>query len=677
MRCPVPILLVGVGAGLAGAASATHGAALCEVQQIGGGFPEGINFFGASVAIRGGFAGIGMTAESPSEQESSAHVYRVTGEGLMLQTVLHSGVIAWENVFGTSMGTDGSVMAVGDPGEAARGLESGAVYVYRLDSGTPTFEQKLTASNASPAAHFGQSVAAWGDTMLVGAPQATNGIPGAGAAYVFRYQSGQWIEEGMLGDPVPEQSAGFGWSVSLVGDVAMVGAYLDDHPITNTGAAYVFRSQGGRWAFEQELKPSDAGPAAGFQWFGVSVALDGAGNTAVIGASHDLGQLGSAYVFEYDGATWVESAKLQAKEVFGSAAGLGVEAAISQDGLTILAGAPADSEAGPGAGAAHLFRLIGDDWVEAYKFIKPGSSCLGGTLALDGDLALVGDPCGQAGEVYLLAGIQGIDCNGNGEPDSCDIFTGSSADADDNGIPDECFIIGDLDGDGFVGIVDFLSLLASWGACPGVCPPSCPPDLDGDCVVGITDFLLLLAGWTAPPSPPACPGSSDCCGVHPTAGCDDPACCESVCTADPFCCQVAWDTVCVDEAQAMCGCPIPEACGVPAAGNCCSWGGLAGPGCSDAACCEAICEYVDPFCCQVQWDSTCQGWALQFCDCPPIACNPDAGSCCFPNGKPGCNDLECCALVCEQFDPFCCDVAWDNICNNIAFGACKVCGGGP
>ena len=57
-------------------------------------------------------------------------------------------------------------------------------------------------------------------------------------------------------------------------------------------------------------------------------------------------------------------------------------------------------------------------------------------------------------------------------------------------------IPGDLDGDGVVGILDFLALLAAWGPCPDPCPPSCPGDLDGDCVVGIVDFLTLLTNWT-------------------------------------------------------------------------------------------------------------------------------------------------------------------------------------
>ena len=52
--------------------------------------------------------------------------------------------------------------------------------------------------------------------------------------------------------------------------------------------------------------------------------------------------------------------------------------------------------------------------------------------------------------------------------------------------------LGDLDGDGIVGILDFLGLLSAWGPCEETC---CPADLDEDGQVGITDFLILLAHW--------------------------------------------------------------------------------------------------------------------------------------------------------------------------------------
>jgi len=56
-------------------------------------------------------------------------------------------------------------------------------------------------------------------------------------------------------------------------------------------------------------------------------------------------------------------------------------------------------------------------------------------------------------------------------------------------------IPGDLDGDGAVGIDDFLLLLGAWGSCPAQ-PDSCPADVDLDSNVGITDLLILLGNWS-------------------------------------------------------------------------------------------------------------------------------------------------------------------------------------
>ncbi|MHC4415491.1 MAG: hypothetical protein ACYS0G_09425 [Planctomycetota bacterium] len=53
--------------------------------------------------------------------------------------------------------------------------------------------------------------------------------------------------------------------------------------------------------------------------------------------------------------------------------------------------------------------------------------------------------------------------------------------------------LGDLDGDGFVGIGDLLILLAAWGPCPNCA--ECTADLNHDCIVGISDLLTLLANW--------------------------------------------------------------------------------------------------------------------------------------------------------------------------------------
>ena len=49
----------------------------------------------------------------------------------------------------------------------------------------------------------------------------------------------------------------------------------------------------------------------------------------------------------------------------------------------------------------------------------------------------------------------------------------------------------DVDGDGVVGINDFLQVLAAWGPCA----IPCVEDIDEDGTVGIQDFLLVLAQW--------------------------------------------------------------------------------------------------------------------------------------------------------------------------------------
>jgi len=51
----------------------------------------------------------------------------------------------------------------------------------------------------------------------------------------------------------------------------------------------------------------------------------------------------------------------------------------------------------------------------------------------------------------------------------------------------------DLNGDGIVGIEDFLALIAAWGSCSDC--GDCAADFDGDCQVSVTDMLILLGNW--------------------------------------------------------------------------------------------------------------------------------------------------------------------------------------
>ncbi|MHC4429061.1 MAG: hypothetical protein ACYS0D_10750, partial [Planctomycetota bacterium] len=157
-------------------------------------------------------------------------------------------------------------------------------------------------------------------------------------------------------------------------------------------------------------------------------------------------------------------------------------------------------------------------------------------------------------------------------------------------------------------------------------------------------------------------GVSDCCAPNGTPGCDDPDCEAIVCAIDPFCCDTEWDGICADEACELCGelcpgCPPAGACG-PGSGDCFIPNGT--PGCDDTECCELICS-IDPFCCDVAWDTACANAALTFCvepcdlDCPPEAL--DEGEACGDDTNGGCNSSPAVFTPASCGDTFC-GTAW-------------------
>ncbi len=105
----------------------------------------------------------------------------------------------------------------------------------------------------------------------------------------------------------------------------------------------------------------------------------------------------------------------------------------------------------------------------------------------------------------------------------------------------------DLTGDGDVNASDLAILLGAWG-------PSLVADFNGDSDVNAIDLAVLLGAWGAVGSaqPPKCPGAGSCWEEHDSAGCSDAACCETVCAADPSCCDVLWDAGCAVVAEKLC-----------------------------------------------------------------------------------------------------------------------------
>ena len=121
------------------------------------------------------------------------------------------------------------------------------------------------------------------------------------------------VEEQKLTAAEPSGYDRFGSGIAVSGDTAVVGAFYNAcAPDTACGSAYVYRFDGTSWIEEQTLTPSDL---AEQDWFGHSVALSG--NTALVASKGDDctdggDDCGAAYVFRFTGTSWVEEQKLTA-----------------------------------------------------------------------------------------------------------------------------------------------------------------------------------------------------------------------------------------------------------------------------------------------------------------------------------------------------------------------------
>ena len=75
----------------------------------------------------------------------------------------------------------------------------------------------------------------------------------------------------------------FGNSVSISGDYKIVGAYYDDDGGSSSGSSYIFVRDGTSWSQQAKLVASDA---AASDYFGYSVSISG--DYALVGANYDL-----------------------------------------------------------------------------------------------------------------------------------------------------------------------------------------------------------------------------------------------------------------------------------------------------------------------------------------------------------------------------------------------------
>jgi len=447
---------------------------------------------------------------------------------------------AADDFFGGSVSVSGDVAVVGAYGDDDNGTYAGSAYVFRFNGSTWVQEQKLLASDGAAGDRFGLSVsvssAPGGEVAAVGAHANSILGPGSGSAYIYRFTGSAWVQEQRLLASDGAAGGRFGLGVSVSGDVAVVGAYLDNATATDSGSAYVYRFNGSVWVPEQKLTAADG---AAFDLFGLSVSVSGApgGEVAVVGAyfNNDSGlDSGSAYIYRFDGSTWEQEQKLTAAD--GAASDrFGVSVSVSAD--VAVVGAYLDDDNGNNSGSAYIYRFNGSAWVQEQKLTAADGAAgdeFGWSVSIGGDIAMVGarkhdDNETNSGSVYIyrfngsvwmqeqelfaldgvagdrfgnsvsvgssvaVVGADGVDDYGS-ESGSAYVFNISNAcpfDLNDDGIVDFHDLViliqrGDFTPD------DVRALLDSRGPCPAPGNCDCPHDFNGDGVVNVSDLLLLI-----------------------------------------------------------------------------------------------------------------------------------------------------------------------------------------
>jgi len=316
--------------------------------------PTNQDGFGFSVSVDGNNVLVGAHIDSTNGAFiGQAHLFDAT-TGNLLRT-FDDPTPTVRDEFGTSVAIQGNNVLVGAPLDDTNAPGVGQAYLFDATTGAllQTFDDPTPTQDASfiKGDRFGFSVAIDGNLVLVGAPfDDTNG-PNVGQAHLFDATTGALLQT--FDDPTPTPSVNlgdlFGSSVAIDGNLVLVGARLDDTNGIAIGQAYLFDATTGAL-----LRTFDDPTVTEFDLFGTSVSIDG--NLVLVGAEQDKTnglRVGQAHLFDATTGALCKTfddPTVTTTDLFGFS--------VSISGNLVLVGARQDSTLGTNVGQAYLFKGI-------------------------------------------------------------------------------------------------------------------------------------------------------------------------------------------------------------------------------------------------------------------------------------------------------------------------------
>lgn len=303
-----------------------------QIQKIVASDGNSEDLFGYSVSISGDIIAVGAPNEDDGTsglwKENSGSVYlfkKISGSWTQVEKI-EAPDRDTEDKFGLSVSLSEDYLIVGAPYEShdASGgnnlLYSGSAYIFEYTGEEWNQGQKIVANNRNVVALFGESVSISGDFAVVGAHGESrdemniNFLGSAGAAYIFKRISGNWVQTKKITPPQNrrQSNAKFGKSVSIFGNKIIVGAYWEDYypvsgpVIQDAGAAYIFENINGNWTHSISVDPPSGQEYLDI--FGTSVSISE--EYAVVGCSNKnvngITNSGAAYLYQKVSGNWTQ-----------------------------------------------------------------------------------------------------------------------------------------------------------------------------------------------------------------------------------------------------------------------------------------------------------------------------------------------------------------------------------
>lgn len=261
-------------------------------------------------------------------------------------------------------------------------------------------EAKLSVAGGGELNGMGWSVDIDGDTIVAGAPTSSSV---SGVAYVFTRSAAGWGNAAVARLTLPgNPQASFGWSVAVDGDTIVVGAPDYSDGVEFSGGVFVFTEPATGWVDASPAAHLEVASPTMFDSLGRAVAIDG--DTIVAGGDRQF-----VYVYAKPAGGWASGTQTAILTVAGNTTSTALGASVAVSGDTIVAGAPVDDETrgaayvfvkpqGGWVDADATARLSGTSAVP--------SSRLGESVAVEGNTVVAGANGGgstnQRGSVYVF-----------------------------------------------------------------------------------------------------------------------------------------------------------------------------------------------------------------------------------------------------------------------------------